>query len=127
MQDPGMPCPIQPYQVFLSVVSLVMFPSPDTFRPERFLETDDPRLKSFDLCFGFGRRICPGMHLALNSLFINISRILWAFDITPVKGPDGKPILPGSPRKKLGLLLFIHSYNLFQTPGTTRMVSIQSQ
>lgn len=35
------------------------------------------------------------MHLALNSLFLNIARILWAFDIQPVKGADGKAILPG--------------------------------
>ncbi|TBU46186.1 cytochrome P450 [Dichomitus squalens] len=72
----------------------VMFPSPDDFRPERFLETTDPRLQDFDLPFGFGRRICVGMHLAKNSLFITMSRILWAFDILPAIGGDGRPILP---------------------------------
>ena len=77
-----------------------MFPSPDTFRPERFLETQNPRLLDFDLPFGFGRRICVGMHLARNSLFITIARILWAFDITPVRlpatgtGSVGEPLLP---------------------------------
>ena len=72
----------------------VMFPSPDEFRPERFLETTDPRLQDFDLPFGFGRRICVGMHLAKNSLFITMSRILWAFDILPAIGADGKHIIP---------------------------------
>lgn len=68
------------------------FPSPNTFEPARFLpdhpfNTGHPRLQNdtFDLPFGFGRRACPGMHLASNSLFINIARILWAFDIHPVK------------------------------------------
>ncbi|KAF8168582.1 cytochrome P450 [Pholiota molesta] len=73
-----------------------MFPEPEEFRPERFLETTDPRLKDFDLPFGFGRRSCPGIHLALNSLFINISRILWAFDIKPALDNDGKEIIPDS-------------------------------
>lgn len=72
-----------------------MFPSPDEFRPERFLETSNPRLKSFELPFGFGRRICPGMHLALNSLFINVSRILWAFSILPAINRDGSEVIPG--------------------------------
>ncbi|PIL29212.1 cytochrome P450 [Ganoderma sinense ZZ0214-1] len=72
----------------------VMFPSPDEFRPERFLETTNPRLRDFDLPFGFGRRICVGMHLAKNSLFISISQILWAFDILPIAKEDGRPMLP---------------------------------
>ncbi|KAG5720474.1 Steroid 17-alpha-hydroxylase/17,20 lyase, partial [Termitomyces sp. T112] len=72
----------------------VMFPSPDSFRPERFLETSNPRLKSFELPFGFGRRICPGMHLAMNSLLINVSRILWAFDILPTIDSYGCEVLP---------------------------------
>ncbi|KAG7095762.1 hypothetical protein E1B28_006467 [Marasmius oreades] len=71
-----------------------MFPDPEIFRPERFLETDDPRLQNFDLPFGFGRRQCPGMHLARNSIFVNTARLLWAFDITPSKGRGGEPILP---------------------------------
>lgn len=72
-----------------------MFPSPEIFRPERFLETSDPRLQTFELPFGFGRRICPGMHLALNSLFINVARLLWGFDILPALDKNGKETLPG--------------------------------
>ncbi|KAF9045490.1 cytochrome P450 [Panaeolus papilionaceus] len=71
-----------------------VFPDPENFKPERFIETDDPRLKQFDLPFGFGRRSCPGIHLALNSVFINVARILWAFDILPALDENGRNILP---------------------------------
>ncbi|KAG1737462.1 uncharacterized protein EDB91DRAFT_1139860 [Suillus paluster] len=40
-----------------------MFPGPDNLCPERFLETADPRLQTFDLPFGWGKRICPGMYV----------------------------------------------------------------
>ena len=73
-----------------------MFPSPDTFRPERFLETTEPRMRGveFDLPFGFGRRICVGMHLAHNSLFMCVARMLWAFSILPALDARGHPIIP---------------------------------
>ena len=52
------------------------------FRPERFLHRaghepePDP-----DVAYGFGRRICPGQHVAQRSLFINIALIFWAFNV----------------------------------------------
>ncbi|KAK4892344.1 hypothetical protein LTR27_009178 [Elasticomyces elasticus] len=48
-----------------------------TFDPERWIR--DPDLPFAP--FGFGRRICTGQHIAKNSLFINIARILWAYDV----------------------------------------------
>ncbi|OAX38379.1 cytochrome P450, partial [Rhizopogon vinicolor AM-OR11-026] len=65
--------------------NLIMFPHPDNLCPERFLEIADSKLQTFDLPFEWGRRICPGMYmyLSLNSLFIDVSCILWAFNITP--------------------------------------------
>ena len=65
-----------------------MFPDPDTFRPERFLETDDPKFVDFTLPFGFGRRHCPGMHIAQQSMFIVLSRYVH-------NSPS--PILPSPP------------------------------
>lgn len=52
-----------------------IFPEGDKFIPERFLETSDSRLLNYKFgCFGFGRRMCPGMHVALQSMYIVIAR-----------------------------------------------------
>ncbi|KAJ3845163.1 cytochrome P450 [Lentinula raphanica] len=58
-----------------------------TFRPERFLTKDgqlDPNVRSPDVAFGFGRRICPARHLASSELFIYIASILAVFSISDV-------------------------------------------
>ncbi|KAF9077359.1 cytochrome P450 [Rhodocollybia butyracea] len=81
-----------------------VFPDPHTFKPERFVETTDPRLINHKFgCFGFGRRICPGMHVALQSLYIVISRMLWSFDVLPVV-ENGTGYIPGADDFTLGLV-----------------------
>jgi hypothetical protein len=67
-----------------------LFPDPETFKPERYLNhphragvyaaSADPYDRDH-WNFGAGRRICPGMHLAENSLFITVAKILWAFNV----------------------------------------------
>ncbi|OJT13596.1 O-methylsterigmatocystin oxidoreductase [Trametes pubescens] len=86
-----------------------LFPEPEAFRPERFLGTTNPKLQNFTMQFGFGRRICPGLHIANQSVFIVIARwmldrLLWAFDVVPATGPDGKPILPPTDDFTSGLI-----------------------
>ncbi|THG93655.1 hypothetical protein EW026_g7640 [Hermanssonia centrifuga] len=87
-----------------------VFTDPQEFRPERFLNPDDKdqhELSAEDessskvrpnpdklYAFGFGRRICPGMHLANNSLFIAAATLLWACDITNALDEDGNAIIP---------------------------------
>ncbi|UZJ53632.1 hypothetical protein CBS101457_002952 [Exobasidium rhododendri] len=66
----------------------VLFPEPDRFNPERWLS--DPDLKHN--AFGFGRRQCAGQHIAKNSLFINVSRLLWSFDFSHAVATNGSPI-----------------------------------
>jgi len=69
-----------------------IYPCPDRFAPERFLPVTDARHNQqyggldHHYAFGTGRRICPGLQVADSSLFIAISRILWAFDLGPKKG-----------------------------------------
>lgn len=62
-------------------------PDVEVFRPERFMGSQ----KLPTVGFGFGRRICPGRHVARNSLWISISRLLWAFDIKPASSEAGGP------------------------------------
>ncbi|KUL85540.1 hypothetical protein ZTR_08063 [Talaromyces verruculosus] len=56
-------------------------PEPYKFRPERWLENPDLQVFS---PFGYGRRKCPGEYMGRNSLFIVVSRILWAYNINYV-------------------------------------------
>ena len=45
--------------------------------------------------FGAGRRRCLGMHIADRSLFLAISRLLWAFDFKGTRDPEtGREIVP---------------------------------
>ncbi|OAP58986.1 hypothetical protein AYL99_06283 [Fonsecaea erecta] len=88
------------------------FPNPSAFLPGRWLPPDDPRhvpngaKTPHHLAFGVGRRECPGKHVADSSLFIVISRILWAFNIDRGDHPapndetvGGFPVLGPAPFK----------------------------
>lgn len=55
-----------------------IFKDPTVFRPGRWIE--NPDLPS--AAFGYGRRLCPGRYFAQRSMFITVSRILWAYGIT---------------------------------------------
>ncbi|KAJ7238122.1 cytochrome P450 [Mycena haematopus] len=62
------------------------YPSPERFDPTRWLATPpqrDPRT----ICFGFGRRRCPGQELAETSLFLCVAMTLVTFDIVRGAGP----------------------------------------
>ncbi|KAH9994261.1 cytochrome P450 [Russula vinacea] len=55
-----------------------MYPDPEEFKPERFIDEngsvrDDPTLS---LVFGNGKRICPGRHLVDATIFIVASSVL---------------------------------------------------
>lgn len=70
-----------------------MYPDPEAFKPDRFLNADgslrdDPVLSS---TYGFGRRICPGRYFVDSTLFIVIASLLSVFKIEKPKGTDGGP------------------------------------
>ncbi|KIM35765.1 hypothetical protein M413DRAFT_32229 [Hebeloma cylindrosporum] len=77
-----------------------VYPDYEEFRPERFLDGEGNSVLPQNthgqghVSYGFGRRICLGMHVANNALFIDIASVLWAVNIEPELGPDGKPALP---------------------------------
>ncbi|EIW84453.1 cytochrome P450 [Coniophora puteana RWD-64-598 SS2] len=56
------------------------YPSPSSFKPERFLDGTGGLTNDVPTyAFGFGRRICPGRHFATNSLWIAVARLLAGF------------------------------------------------
>lgn len=81
------------------------YESPDKFEPERFLRhpfgmrpgaAHDPATMEASMSsasastratysFGFGRRVCPGMQLAKQSLILGLAKMLWAFDVLPAQ------------------------------------------
>ncbi|KAK7757152.1 hypothetical protein SLS62_000701 [Diatrype stigma] len=68
------------------------FPEPHDFRPERFTEARSYPGTMGHSAFGWGRRICPGMHLGLASVELNIARILWAFNVEPAQDANERDI-----------------------------------
>ncbi|KAJ7601748.1 cytochrome P450 [Mycena rosella] len=44
--------------------------------------------------WGWGRRICPGRHLAHATLWMCVATVIGTLDISPVNGADGKPYIP---------------------------------
>ncbi|KAJ7162657.1 cytochrome P450 [Mycena crocata] len=73
-----------------------IYPDPYAFKPERFLldGKPNPDVRSPQAAFGFGRRICPGRHLATASMWIAVTSILAAFDITKAVDENGQVIEP---------------------------------
>jgi cytochrome P450 len=65
--------------------------NPDRFRPKESGGSGEPYLQA---PFGFGRRICVGMHLALASVWIELATIVATMDIKSPAGSHGEEIKP---------------------------------
>ena len=78
-----------------------MYPDPETFNPDRWLSprfptyreplTQYPNLDGYSQ-FGFGRRVCQGIPVAEQDLFLSIGGMAWAFDIRKKIDTHGKEI-----------------------------------
>jgi hypothetical protein len=71
-----------------------VYPEPDAFKPERFLDPDgnlqeDPISLS---TFGCGRRSCPGRHFVDVTLFITVASLFSVFSIQKVQGSGGRAL-----------------------------------
>lgn len=73
-----------------------MFPSPESFVPERFDGTQpgpaplDPR----EIVFGIGRRICPGNHIADASIYLVMANLVATMGIAKARDENGNEINP---------------------------------
>lgn len=76
-----------------------LYESPDMYIPDRFMKRgpqdseEQPGFRS-TRTFGFGRRVCPGRHLAESMVFIHVSSLLAAFNISKPTDPDGRVVEP---------------------------------
>ena len=99
------------------------YENPDAFQPERYLghtlkagayvAHPDPYQRDH-FTFGAGRRICPGLHLAENSMFIVLAKILWAFELKP-------PLLFDKVEEKLDLSDQAYEPGMNTLPKTYRL------
>ena len=74
------------------------YPNPEAFDPTRYLTQDGKLDKNapdpYEVAFGFGRRICPGRHLALENVWINVACLLATMKIEKPKDEHGNVIEP---------------------------------
>lgn len=77
------------------------FPHPFHFKPERYLNhphrsavyaAGGDILARDHFTFGAGRRICPGIHLAENGLFLAVANIIWAYEFKLPLDDQGEEI-----------------------------------
>ncbi|KAH8984170.1 cytochrome P450 [Lactarius hatsudake] len=71
-----------------------LYPDPEAFNPDRFLNEDgtprdDPMIS---LAFGVGRRICPARHVVDVTLFIVTASVLSVLNVTKAKDKNGDDI-----------------------------------
>ncbi|KAF8917165.1 cytochrome P450 [Mucidula mucida] len=70
------------------------YPNPAVYNPDRYLgEHPQPHPTAMGV-WGFGRRICPGRYLAMDTAFIAIASLLWAFEFKKARDENGEEIVP---------------------------------
>ncbi|KAI1616307.1 cytochrome P450 [Exophiala viscosa] len=111
-------------------------PNPRRFQPERYIDdtqslydsaANPDGTKRDVFTFGAGRRICPGMHVAERSLFLGMSRILWAFNIEPVAAETGIKILPDQERLTQGFVCMPEEFQAKITPRSLARAELVRQ
>lgn len=69
------------------------YENPELFNPDRYFDQDGNLMDDKDVfVFGFGRRICPGRHMASATVWLAIVTVLSMFNIRKVKDASGNEI-----------------------------------
>lgn len=72
----------------------IAYPEPEVFKPERWLTGDgsainkEVRTPEASGTFGFGRRMCPGKHLAWATVWHALARMVAVFDLGEMEGRE---------------------------------------
>ncbi|KIL66906.1 hypothetical protein M378DRAFT_160454 [Amanita muscaria Koide BX008] len=65
------------------------YPDPESFQPERFLNLDGTlNNDTASYVFGSGRRICPGIHMADNVVWLMMVNVLATFNISKARDDE---------------------------------------
>jgi len=104
------------------------YPEPFAFAPERWILGDGERepLNPAKIAFGFGRRICPGKHLAEDSIYITIATILATLNVQKAKDAHGQPITP-SGQYRQGVISHPEPFECAITPRSSEAMAILRQ
>ena len=72
------------------------YPDPHTFNPDRFLNPDGAldanMLDPEEAAFGFGRRVCPGQHMAHDTMWIAVASVLVCLEFGKAKDEAGREV-----------------------------------
>jgi cytochrome P450 len=87
------------------------------------LRTDvmDPR----NFAFGFGRRVCPGTHIADQSIFATLATVVHTLDIRRAKDRNGKEVIPEA-RMNSGLICHPvpFEYEIHKRPDADKLLEM---
>ncbi|PBL03385.1 cytochrome P450 [Armillaria gallica] len=71
------------------------YPNPLVFNPDRFMHEDGKELQPNPIAaFGFGRRICPGRYLAMNTVWIAIASMASTLSFSKAVDSEGRVVEP---------------------------------
>ncbi|KAF8067016.1 cytochrome P450 [Lyophyllum atratum] len=100
---------------------------PFTFDPTRFLPTPVGRGEPYPPTFGFGRRICPGRYLAMESLWMSIATIMATMSIARALDEYGNEIIPDSLPVTTGITSHPSPFEARLKPRSKTAVDLLSQ
>ncbi|KAG2134588.1 cytochrome P450 [Suillus bovinus] len=75
-----------------------VFHDPEVFNPQRWIGSDGEIREDMKIfTFGYGRRACPGVHIARRSVYIAVALMFWSFTVAedPSDPIDDTAFTPG--------------------------------